>query len=568
MSIEEKTEEAARLRARRDFTGSERVLTAALEQYPASPRLLTDLAATVSQLGRQGEMEQHLRAALAADPTFVPAADPLSRFLLSTGRPAEALEVTAPLAGSSDPAAFEVVRSHISALRGLDRMDEALPILEGLAERNPDDESLGFELTATLVDAGRFAEAEARLDAQRAAGTEHGAAHMIRGFMMRQQDRWAEAEAAYHEAVRQAPDQLDALRELSDAIWMRTGDAAAAVAPLDRAIAAEPARGVLRQMKARILQAAGDDRAAYAALEPVVGRPGSNPALDATASQAAITFDPELALRLAQKAMSAAPDNVSLISIAAEASLAAGKPNQTLELARRMRRLAPNNQHGVALMATAWRVLGDEAQYRALYDYERFVRPTRLDTPEGWSSLEAYLADLTGALDGLHAAAAHPIGQSVRQGSQTSQRLDQSSDPVIRAFFQAVDGPVRRYMAELGTGKDPLGSRNTGAYAVSGSWSVKLRPGGGRHVSHLHPWGWLSSACYLALPDAVSGEGREGWLSFGQPGIPTVPPLPAEHWIKPEPGMLVLFPSYMWHGTEPFSGDQTRLTAAFDVVPA
>ena len=50
-------------------------------------------------------------------------------------------------------------------------------------------------------------------------------------------------------------------------------------------------------------------------------------------------------------------------------------------------------------------------------------------------------------------------------------------------------------------------------------------------------------------------------------GAPTRPPLEAEHFIKPEPGLLVLFPSYMWHGTVPFSGEETRLTMAFDIVP-
>jgi hypothetical protein len=32
--------------------------------------------------------------------------------------------------------------------------------------------------------------------------------------------------------------------------------------------------------------------------------------------------------------------------------------------------------------------------------------------------------------------------------------------------------------------------------------------------------------------------------------------------------MLVLFPSYLWHGTMPFETGGRRLTAAFDVVPA
>jgi hypothetical protein len=39
--------------------------------------------------------------------------------------------------------------------------------------------------------------------------------------------------------------------------------------------------------------------------------------------------------------------------------------------------------------------------------------------------------------------------------------------------------------------------------------------------------------------------------------------------VRPEPGLLALFPAYLWHGTVPFSGDpdDTRLTIAFDVVP-
>ena len=62
-------------------------------------------------------------------------------------------------------------------------------------------------------------------------------------------------------------------------------------------------------------------------------------------------------------------------------------------------------------------------------------------------------------------------------------------------------------------------------------------------------------------------RGLDRWIGFGKPGLPTSPALEAEHFVEPKPGMLVLFPSYMWHGTIPFSGDQTRMTFAFDLVP-
>ena len=102
---------------------------------------------------------------------------------------------------------------------------------------------------------------------------------------------------------------------------------------------------------------------------------------------------------------------------------------------------------------------------------------------------------------------------------------------------------------------------------ATGCWSVRLRPNG-FHTDHVHPRGWLSSACYIQVPKAVKSGGREGWIKFGEPGTPTGAPLSPERYIEPVAGRLVLFPSYMWHGTAPFSGDDHRMTVAFDVVPA
>jgi hypothetical protein len=65
----------------------------------------------------------------------------------------------------------------------------------------------------------------------------------------------------------------------------------------------------------------------------------------------------------------------------------------------------------------------------------------------------------------------------------------------------------------------------------------------------------------------ADSRSREGVLTFGEPSIATTPALHAEHVVRPEVGMLVLFPSYFWHGTVPISGNQTRLTVAFDAVP-
>jgi hypothetical protein len=59
---------------------------------------------------------------------------------------------------------------------------------------------------------------------------------------------------------------------------------------------------------------------------------------------------------------------------------------------------------------------------------------------------------------------------------------------------------------------------------------------------------------------------RSGWLKFGEPRY-EVPGADAAHLVKPEAGLLVLFPSYMWHGTNPIYGSEARTTIAFDALP-
>jgi len=297
----------------------------------------------------------------------------------------------------------------------------------------------------------------------------------------------------------------------------------------------------------------------------VVARPDAEPMMHVIAARFSMRVDVARALRHARIAANLVPEDPVALSTLCEAHLADGDVTAAMAIATALHHREPLDQHSLGLLATTWRLAGDP-RYQRLYDYDRLVRAWRIDTPDGWASLDAYLADLTVSLGRLHTLRTHPVGQSVRHGSQTSQSLTLSQDPVVRAFFQAIDGPIRRHIEALGPGDDPVRSRRSAAYGFSGCWSVRLRADG-FHADHLHPRGWLSSACYIALPGAVE-RGREGWLQFGQPGVPTAPPAPPEHFVKPEPGLLVLFPSYMWHGTVPFSGDEPRLTIAFDVQPA
>ena len=90
----------------------------------------------------------------------------------------------------------------------------------------------------------------------------------------------------------------------------------------------------------------------------------------------------------------------------------------------------------------------------------------------------------------------------------------------------------------------------------------------GFHRNHLHPQGWISSCYYVAVPEvAKDADAKQGWIKFGEPAVPVALGNAVKRAIQPVPGRLVLFPSYMWHGTVPFHAPAVRTTIAFDVVP-
>ncbi len=287
------------------------------------------------------------------------------------------------------------------------------------------------------------------------------------------------------------------------------------------ALRANPGLSNVRIAKARLLIAAQLPQRALAVIDAGLACAASDLVLLIAAAQIALDVDAARALEYAQRALQVAPeDHVARVAFG-NAALAVGSARQALETAEWLGRRDPADGQALTIRVDAWRLLGDE-RYRALADYAKFVRAGLIDTPAGWPDLPAYLADLVRAVDRLHTLHVHPIGQSLRGGGQISLRPEHSPDPAIRAFPQAIDGPIRRYMTALGSGDDALRRRNTGSYRLHSAWSVRLHPDG-FHVNHYHPQGWLSSACYLRLPPVVGSRNGEGWLRFGEPAFATLP---------------------------------------------
>ena len=215
-----------------------------------------------------------------------------------------------------------------------------------------------------------------------------------------------------------------------------------------------------------------------------------------------------------------------------------------------------------AYAATAWR-LADDPRSTWLERDPAFVQAIELgrDLPP--------LPVLADNLRNLHVAKGEYLDQSVRGGTQTDGPLLSRIDPIIRQLRKAIVAAVSGYIAQLPP-PDPnhplLQKRRDRRIRFAGSWSVRLR-NAGYHANHVHPLGWISSALYVSLPGQKPGEREDsGWLALGEPDAKLRLDLAAWRKVEPQPARLVLFPSWMWHGTIPFEQGE-RLTVAFDVAP-
>ena len=451
------------------------------------------------------------------------------------------------------------------ALKKQRKLSEAIELYKNAVKKYPNSAAAEHNLAGALGDAGRAIEAEAHIRRAFSKGLNAPESWLVLARALTTQGRLEEARDAFVKTLELNPSVLDAHRELAQLVWMTTGDSAAALAPLESTMRSFPDTAELYTIKAQVLRFTDGPAAAYrfamTSLERWVDDVNLlSPAID----WATHAGEPEVALAMSERLMTLQPGTQSARNLRAIALFASGRADEALSIIEAMVEESPEDQHSLALLATACRILGDD-RHAELYDYDQLVRSHDVTAPRGWSSLSEYLADLGEALRARHPFKTHPFANSLDGGSMIFGLLG-SGEAAIEALPQAIAPAVDAHLAHLDTGSDPLRSRITDRWKIDGIWSVLLKPNGFHH-DHVHPNGWLSSACYIELPNQIDEGGKQGWIKFGEPGIVTSPRLPPEHAVKPHAGTIVLFPSYMWHGTIPFGGYEPRLTIAFDIVP-
>ncbi len=247
--------------------------------------------------------------------------------------------------------------------------------------------------------------------------------------------------------------------------------------------------------------------------------------------------------------------------------LANAEPARAMSILDELLVTDPLNQSYWALKATALRLLGSD-QYHELYDYERLVLRTPISVPQGYDSIGAFNRELKSALEALHINKEHPLDQSLVNGTQTIDDLFEGAQGPIGQLERAFDEQMIQFLGQLPPDvRHPTLARNGAGFICTGAWSVLLRTSG-YHRNHHHSAGWFSGPYYVDVPEAAEdAELRQGWIQFGAPSFECIEPLAADYVVKPEPGLMIRFPSYMWHGTIPFDSDETRMVVSVDLDP-
>lgn len=433
---------------------------------------------------------------------------------------------------------------------------------------NPQYADAPFNLAILMDAAGRHAEALETFDRALELRPGHAATLAGKGNALKALKRLDDAKVAYEAALARNPSLAEARTNLA-AVLQELGDFEGAAREAKRAFEIDPDLLEAEYNHAIALQELGQYEEAIKRYRHVLHHaPEFAPCalnigyglqkignLDeaAEAFEQAIAIDPDFA-----KA------HVNL----ADLRLQQGDPDGALKVCDAFLQEHPGQTDLLAFRSMSLWDDGREDEARTLTDFERFVRPEHITPPTGFGDLETFNNALCEHVLAHPTLTLSPQSHATRNGKHSGELLSDPKGPIagLEAEIFRLAGD---YRDNLGSGGHPFVARAPKDWTLS-VWGVVMESAG-HQIPHIHPAAWLSGVYYPKLPEIVGDDagGKAGWIEFGRP---------PEHFhnarapetlsVRPEPGMMVLFPSYFYHHTVPFEADGMRISIAFDLMPA
>lgn len=369
----------------------------------------------------------------------------------------------------------------------------------------------------------------------------------------------------YEKAVVLKRHYIDAHDTLNKALWEH-GEHTNFLKSFDRAIEKLPSLLELRLRQAYFRILAGKLEDAAAQLEECLEAFGPNARIFAELASVKQQLNEKFdALPLYEKAYEKDATDVSMLKAYGRTLIGAKQYKRAAEILAECKAIDDADQECLAFLAAA-NTHVNPAEAKRVNDYAELVQVYELEPPTGYATQADFNTALLRALQPYHRSEAAPIDQTLVHGTQTHGMLFNKADGEIKQLENQLRDHIGKYIQHLGSvGPAEFKDRIAEGFDFSGAWSVQLSDGGFHH-DHVHTAGWISSVYYVEVPDDLDDGTHEGWLKFGDAHFDPENTGPHRH-VKPVPGRLVLFPSYMLHGTVPIEAGKRRTTIAFDVVP-
>lgn len=554
---------------RGDSVAAEQWFRKSLTAEPRQPAVLANMANLLGNLGRLDEAIATYRKAVALDSKFLNGWYNLGLALNQAGQHDEAIEVARRLTRLAPqmPTAWELQGA---AYYSNGQESEALEAYAEGLKANPGNANLWYKTGLLHREMAEFEQAADAFEKAQGLGLDTPELYQNLAEVLYEARHIEKALAAHDDAIAKFPHDPGAHFIRAKFRW-EAGQQGDHLAALRQAISERPRAPDLWGSYFDLLAHEGRYDDMLAELDEARGHCPGAPRLNlikAMAESAVGRF--EEATAGFEGVLALDPGALHPLRGFAEHLLKAGEYERADAICAEILEQEPLDITAWAFRGTAWQLMDDERAHWLL-DFERMVQPVEVPLPDGYSDRAEYFGLIRDELEELHMMQAHPLDQTLRGGTQTNGFLFRLKNPMLqqlgRQMKKAVASVLTDFPPAASEPDHPFWGRNTGAVEFKGAWSVRLRSQG-FHTSHIHPEGWISSALYIALPDVVHEPGTtEGHIQFGEPVAEMEIPLKPVRVIEPQVGRLVLFPSYMWHGTIPFNSDQPRITIAYDLLP-
>jgi len=252
----------------------------------------------------------------------------------------------------------------------------------------------------------------------------------------------------------------------------------------------------------------------------------------------------------------------------ADLSLQQGKPENALTICNEFLLRFPGN---TTLLAFKGITLCDSGKIKSaneLFNFKTLLKKQYVEIPKKYSYLHDFNTALKKQILAHPTLTPSPQSHATRKGLHSGELLNKKNS-AFTDFESIVWNAVKNYKEKINKyPKHPLSLKIFRKLRLS-AWGVVMTRSS-HQIPHIHPSAWISGVYYVKVPKFTEKSRTEppGAIVFNKAPSHFHNKNEAKTFtVKPEEGLLILFPSYFYHHTVPFETNEKRISIAFDLIP-